>query len=176
MTLLLKKPHVHRPFIINNASSPSYIRRKYSHSCYNKSNWFLKSSLSLISTSTSKKVVYSCIVMATKSSTESKSHNVKALVTVRQSDGRLIKNIVTGIVGNKHLFLELVSAELDPSKFHFIASTHMCMISIVLYSNIQTMVYLCFNNILFIKHEYVCTQNFGAPFIVTSKLSNHVKT
>ena len=124
MTLLLKKPHVqYRPFIINNASSPSYIRRKYSHSFYNKSNWFLKSSLSIIiSNSTSKKVVYPCIVMATKSSNETKSHNVKALVTVKQSDGGLIKNIVTGIVGNKHLVLELVSAELDPSKFHFIAS------------------------------------------------------
>ncbi|KEH38275.1 hypothetical protein MTR_2g067130 [Medicago truncatula] len=53
--------------------------------------------------------------MATKSSNETKSHNVKALVTLKQSDGGLIKNIVTGIVGNKHLVLELVSAELDPN-------------------------------------------------------------
>ncbi|PNX76874.1 linoleate 13s-lipoxygenase 2-1 chloroplastic-like [Trifolium pratense] len=55
------------------------------------------------------------VVMAT--STNNSHHNVKALVTVKQSDDGLIKNIVTGIVGNNHLVLELVSAELDPSKF-----------------------------------------------------------
>ena len=118
MTYLLKKPHVHQSFITNNAIfSTSYILRKnISHN--NSPNWFFKSSLS-------KKVCIrrcgsSCIrvVMAKGSSSDTKSHhNVKALVTVKESDGGLIKNIVTGIVGSKHLILELVGAELDPSKF-----------------------------------------------------------
>jgi hypothetical protein len=118
MTYLLKKPYVHQSFITNSAIfSPSYNWRKnISHN--NSTNWFLKSSLG-------KKVCIrrggsSCIrvVMAKgSSSSDNKSHhNVKALVSVKESDGGLIKNIVTGIVGNKHLILELVSAELDPSK------------------------------------------------------------
>ncbi|PNX75520.1 linoleate 13s-lipoxygenase 2-1 chloroplastic-like, partial [Trifolium pratense] len=41
-------------------------------------------------------------------------HNVKALVSVKKSDDGLLKNLVTGIVGNNHLVLELVSSELDP--------------------------------------------------------------
>ncbi|GAU46321.1 hypothetical protein TSUD_401920 [Trifolium subterraneum] len=41
-------------------------------------------------------------------------HNVKALVSVKQTDGGLLKNLVTSIVGNNHLVLELVSSELDP--------------------------------------------------------------
>jgi hypothetical protein len=69
---------------------------------------------------TSKKVVSPCIVMATTKS----HHNVKALVTVKKSDNGLLKNLVTGIVGNNHLVLELVSSELDPSKFHLIASIY----------------------------------------------------
>lgn len=47
----------------------------------------------------------------------SKSRNVKAIVSVKQSVGGVIKNLVTGIVGNNHLILELVSADLNPSKF-----------------------------------------------------------
>jgi hypothetical protein len=55
------------------------------------------------------------VVMA--KTTNNSHHNVKALVTVKQSDNGLLKNIVTGIVGNNHLVLELVRAELDASKF-----------------------------------------------------------
>lgn len=49
---------------------------------------------------------------------------VKGLVSVKQSDGSFLKNIVGGLFGSKHLVLELVSAELDPSKFHFFASIY----------------------------------------------------
>jgi hypothetical protein len=73
------------------------------------------SSLPLIITS--KKVVSPCIVMATTKS----HHNVKALVTVKKSDNGLLKNLVTGIVGNNHLVFELVSSEIDPSKFLYIS-------------------------------------------------------
>jgi hypothetical protein len=48
-------------------------------------------------------------------------HNVKALVTVKKSDNGLLKNLVTGIVGNNHLVFELVSSEIDPSKFLYIS-------------------------------------------------------
>ena len=139
MTHLLKKPHLHQSFITNSAIfSPSYKWRKnISHN--NSTNWFLKSSLG-------KKVCIrrcgsSCIrvVMAKGSSSDTKSHhNVKALVTLKESDGGLIKNIVTGIVGNKHLVLELVSAELDPSKF-----MRLVIINCV-----------CKNNIPMTKHNY----------------------
>ncbi|CAJ2668648.1 unnamed protein product [Trifolium pratense] len=109
-TFLLKKPlHVHSSFITNNASSSSYIWRKLDTYSFHKNNstynLFLKSSLPL-----SKKVISPCIVMATTKS----HHNVKALVSVKKSDDGLLKNLVTGIVGNNHLVLELVSSELDP--------------------------------------------------------------
>ena len=52
------------------------------------------------------------ILMAT-----SKTHNVEAIVSVKQSVGGVIKNLVSGVVGNNHLVLELVSADLNPSKF-----------------------------------------------------------
>jgi hypothetical protein len=58
-------------------------------------------------------------------------HNVKALVTVKKSDNGLLKNLVTGIVGNNHLVLELVSSELGPSKFHFIASIYYQYVDII---------------------------------------------
>ncbi|XP_045814574.1 linoleate 13S-lipoxygenase 2-1, chloroplastic-like isoform X8 [Trifolium pratense] len=110
-TLLLKKPlDVHSLFITNNASSSSYIWRKLDTYSFHKNNstynLFLKSSLPL-----SKKVISPCIVMATTKS----HHNVKALVSVKKSDDGLLKNLVTGIVGNNHLVLELVSSELDPN-------------------------------------------------------------
>lgn len=50
-------------------------------------------------------------------------HNVKALVSVKHSDIGFIKNIVTGIFGNNHLLLELVSEQLHSSNFHFIPFT-----------------------------------------------------
>lgn len=118
MTHLLKKPHVHQSFITNSAIFSHSYKWMKNISHKNSTNSFLKSSLG-------KKVCVrrcgsSCIrvVMAKGSSSDTKSHhNVKALVSVKESDGGLIKNIVTGIVGNKHFILELVSAELDPSKF-----------------------------------------------------------
>ncbi|XP_004501998.1 linoleate 13S-lipoxygenase 2-1, chloroplastic-like [Cicer arietinum] len=118
MTLLLKKPFVHDSFIINSPSSPFYKWRKnIIH------NWFLKSSLAI--GSTSKNIHIGCVsppcmrvvtTMATRNNTtDTKTHtDVKALVTVKQSDGGFIKNLVTNVVGNKHLVLELVSADLDP--------------------------------------------------------------
>ncbi|XP_004501997.1 linoleate 13S-lipoxygenase 2-1, chloroplastic-like [Cicer arietinum] len=117
MTLLLKKPHVHHSFIINNsASSPSFKwRNNISHSCHiNSCNWFFK--YSLPNSKLSKKVHIGVVnTMATTSNTtNTKTRNVKALVTVKQSDGGLIENLVTSVVGNKHLVLELVSADLDP--------------------------------------------------------------
>jgi uncharacterized membrane protein YeaQ/YmgE (transglycosylase-associated protein family) len=57
------------------------------------------------------------VVMA--KTTNNSHYNVKTLVTVKQSDNGLLKNIVTGIVGNNHLVLELVSAELDASKINY---------------------------------------------------------
>ncbi|KAI5406934.1 hypothetical protein KIW84_053260, partial [Lathyrus oleraceus] len=111
MTHLLKTPHVHRSFTINNASSTSYIWKK--DICHKNSNWFLKSSCR----GQNKKVVLKRFVspscMRVKMAT-SKSRNVKAVVSVKQSVGGVIKNLVTGIVGNNHLILELVSADLNP--------------------------------------------------------------
>lgn len=112
MTHLLKKPHVHRSFTINHASSTSYIWKK--DVCHNNSNLFLKScrpkKVCLRRCLTHPKFLR--VVMAT-----SKSHNVKAIVTLKHSVGGVIKNLVTGIVGKNHLVLELVSADLNPSKF-----------------------------------------------------------
>ncbi|KAI5406937.1 hypothetical protein KIW84_053261 [Lathyrus oleraceus] len=110
---LLKKPFVHQSFIVSNtAFSTSYKCRKDVIS-RNNSNWFLKSSLAkkiCIRKCVSPK--FARVVMA---ATDIKSHtNVKALVTVKQSDGGLINNIVTAVVGNSHLVLELVSADLHP--------------------------------------------------------------
>ncbi|WJX38978.1 linoleate 13S-lipoxygenase [Trifolium repens] len=113
MMYLLQKPHVHQSIIINSALfSPSYILRKDT-TPHNNSNWFLKSSL------TKKVHIRTCVVsppcmrVVMAKTTNNSHYNVKTLVTVKQSDNGLLKNIVTGIIGNNHLVLELVRAELD---------------------------------------------------------------
>ena len=68
--------------------------------------------------------------MATSSGkTNTKSQNVnvnvKAIVTIEQSNGGLLLNLINSAVdgikelAGKTLVLELVSDELDPSKFNF---------------------------------------------------------
>jgi len=73
------------------------------------------------------------VVMASSSknsNTNTTSQGVKAIVTVKQSRGGILGNLVNGgldgikdLVG-KTLVLELVSDELDPSKFCFSICFH----------------------------------------------------
>ncbi|CAK8566861.1 unnamed protein product [Lathyrus sativus] len=110
---LLKKPFVHQSFIISNTAFSSSFKGRKDMICHNRSNWFLKPSI--VKEGCIRKCVSPKFVRVVMATTDIMSHtNVKALVSVKQSDGGIINNIVTDIVGNSHLVLELVSADLHP--------------------------------------------------------------
>jgi len=121
---------VHRISILNSSSFPLYIHGEDTQNNRNRNWWFLKQRK--LSFPTQRKV-HRCkkVVMASSSrnsNTITASQTVKALVTVKQRSGGLLGNLVNGgldgikdLVG-KTLVLELVSDDLDPSKFCFLTS------------------------------------------------------
>ena len=128
---MLKSLLVSQSSIDNSAPFPLYKHLESTHNLHIKS-WFLnKRKLSFLSSRRQKKVIIGCVysncikgVMASGSG-NTKSHSVKAIVTLKQKGGGLLSGVVGGIqeVVGKTLVLELVSNELDPSKFNFFASS-----------------------------------------------------
>lgn len=116
--MTLQNPHVHRRSLFNSVY-PFYTPCRKVTSSSNSSGLLLN----LSNTRARKRVDIGCVsprvrahVIMARSSNTKLSRSVKAVVTVKQSSGGgLLTNLVSGIVG-KHMVLELVSDELDPSK------------------------------------------------------------
>ncbi|CAJ1965388.1 unnamed protein product [Sphenostylis stenocarpa] len=122
---LIKHQHVHQSFI-KDAFSP-YMNNKYTHN-----SWFFRKGKISFS-KVQRKVSTGCVSRSVKavmkknstmsSNSKSKSRNVKVIVTVKGSGGGLLTHLVKdGVHGieelvGKTLVLELVSNELDSSKF-----------------------------------------------------------
>jgi len=126
--LTLKSSHVHQISVLNTASFPLYIHRKYTLNTSHRNSWFLKQCKLSSTRQRCMKVVMAS--SSKNSNTNTTSQGVKAIVTVKQSRGGILGNLVNGgldgikdLVG-KTLVLELVSDELDPSKFCFSICFH----------------------------------------------------
>ena len=124
---------MHQISVLNSSSFPLYIHGKDTHNNSHRNSWFLKHCKH---SSPRQRKVHRCmkVVMASTSkntNTITTSQSVKALVTVKQNRGGILGNLLNGgldgikdLIG-KTLVLQLVSDELDPSKFCFSICFHL---------------------------------------------------
>ncbi|RDX97652.1 Linoleate 13S-lipoxygenase 2-1, chloroplastic, partial [Mucuna pruriens] len=124
--MMLMNSHVPQISVLASGSFPLYIGGKDTHNSHSNSGFFKECKLSLPSSWRKRKVLIGSVsrcmksVMASSGSSITTSQSVKALVTLKQGGGGLLRNLVNeGVDGikelvGKTLVLELVSNDLDP--------------------------------------------------------------